>query len=317
MTARSFVQGSPARLKEKTMHTLAVAMGVLVAVTAQVPPAAKPMPDKVMVKNCLVSLITNGEAMVPAREAGFLAELGAVEGQQVARGDLLGQIDDTQAKMEHKIAGFEYQAAKAEADSKVNVDYARATYNVAVADYNRGLDANRQMAKSVPATEIDKLRLTCVQTNLATAKAENDLKISGYKAQVSEGKRDAAAEAIDRRRITSPLDGEVVEVKKNRGEWVQAGETVAHVMHLDRLRVEGFLNVTEYELGEVAGRPVTVTVQRAHGNQETFPGKVVFADKQIQAGGRYRVRAEVTNRQANGEWLLLPGRNAEMIIQLR
>jgi multidrug efflux pump subunit AcrA (membrane-fusion protein) len=134
---------------------------------------------------------------------------------------------------------------------------------------------------------------------------------------VSEGKCDAAAEAVNRRQITSPLDGEVVEVKKNAGEWVQAGETVAHVVRLDRLRIQGFLYATEFEHGEIAGRPVSVTVQLARGHQETFSGKVVFVDPLIAARGRFRVRAEVTNRQANGQWLLLPGLNAEMTIQLK
>jgi multidrug efflux pump subunit AcrA (membrane-fusion protein) len=299
------------------MHSFALIIGILAATTAQ---AAKAPPAAVIVKDCLVSLITNGEALVPAREAGFLAELGAVEGQAVANGDLLGRIDDTQAKSDHKIAGFEFEAAKAEAESKVNVDYAVATNLVSRADYKRAVDANLQVRNSVPAAEVDKLQLTIRQTDLAIDKARNDLKIAGYKAQVSEGKRDAAAEAIIRRRICSPLDGMVVELKKNRGEWVQAGETVAHVERLDRLRIEGFLNASEVEHGEISGRPVTVTVQLARGHQETFTGKVVFVNPNIEARGHvlvFRVRAEVDNRQANGQWLLLPGLNAEMTIQLR
>jgi hypothetical protein len=47
-----------------------------------------------------------------------------------------------------------------------------------------------------------------------------------------------------------------------------------------------------------------------------FTGKIIYISPLVQAGGEYRVWAEVSNRQENGQWLLRPGLNAEMTIQL-
>jgi multidrug efflux pump subunit AcrA (membrane-fusion protein) len=109
----------------------------------------------------------------------------------------------------------------------------------------------------------------------------------------------------------------VVELKAREGEWVQAGDTVMRLVRVDLLRVEGYLNANEYRQSEIQGRPVDVAVTLAHGQKETFPGRVVFVKPLVQAGGEVLIRAEIKNRQENGVWLLDPGMNAEMTIQLR
>jgi multidrug efflux pump subunit AcrA (membrane-fusion protein) len=97
---------------------------------------------------------------------------------------------------------------------------------------------------------------------------------------------------------------------------VAAGEPVLQVIRVDRLRVEGFLNATEVGPEEVAGRPVTVEVQIAGGRTARFSGKVVFISPLVQAGDKYRVRAEVENRTENNTPVLRPGMTATMTIAL-
>jgi multidrug efflux pump subunit AcrA (membrane-fusion protein) len=101
------------------------------------------------------------------------------------------------------------------------------------------------------------------------------------------------------------------------GEWVQAGEPVLHVVQVNRLRVQGNLKISDYAPKEVMDRPVTVKVVFARGRTETFNGKIVFVDPVVEAEGDYVVRALVNNREENGQWLLRPGMDAEMTIQLK
>jgi len=101
-----------------------------------------------------------------------------------------------------------------------------------------------------------------------------------------------------------------------KGEWVAAGESVIQVVRVDRLRVEGFLSATEFGPEEIAGRPVLVEVQFAGGRSARFSGNVVFISPLVQAGNKYRVRAEVENRAENGHPLLRPGMSATMTIPL-
>jgi multidrug efflux pump subunit AcrA (membrane-fusion protein) len=77
------------------------------------------------------------------------------------------------------------------------------------------------------------------------------------------------------------------------------------------------LNISEYAPEEVMGRPVTVKVVFARGRTETFKGEIVFVDPVVESGGLYPVRALVKNREENGQWLLRPGMDAEMTIQLK
>ena len=63
-------------------------------------------------------------------------------------------------------------------------------------------------------------------------------------------------------------------------------------------------------------RPVSVEVQLSGGRTAHFPGQIVFISPLVQAGDKYRVRAEVENRTENGSPVLRPGMTATMSIAL-
>ena len=126
----------------------------------------------------------------------------------------------------------------------------------------------------------------------------------------------AAEENIERRKIVAPFDGVVVDVLRQRGEWVDTGEPVLRLIRLDRVRVEGFFDASQFNPEEVSGRPVTVEIERARGQRVRLPGTVVFISPLVQAGNKYRVRVEVENHQHEGHWLLGPGMTASMVIHI-
>ena len=66
---------------------------------------------------------------------------------------------------------------------------------------------------------------------------------------------------------------------------------------------------------DVVGRSVKVIATTTGGKQEVFQGKVEFVDVRVLEGGLYRVKAEVTNREVDGAWTLLPGTTVKMIIE--
>ena len=85
----------------------------------------------------------------------------------------------------------------------------------------------------------------------------------------------------------------------------------------DRLRVDGFVSGNDYAASEIANRPVTIEIELARGRKEAFQGRVVFVNPLVQAGNRFRVSAEVQNRQEEGQWLLNPRSTATMTIHLQ
>ena len=86
---------------------------------------------------------------------------------------------------------------------------------------------------------------------------------------------------------------------------------------MDRLRVDGFLSGDEYNPTDIAGHRVTVEIPLANDRRERFEGEVVFVNPLVQAGNKYRIRAEVDNRFERNEPLLRPGMMATMVIHLR
>ena len=308
------------------LNTTSVLLVSLLAVTGPIAksdspqaPAARPAATRVgetaLLKHCLVSLIA--EVQVPAQEAGALLSVPVKEGDNVSEGKPLAQLDDRQALVQKQAAELERGAAQAKANDDIEVRFAAASFEVADAELQQSLDINRRSSNSVSTSDIRRLTLAKKRAELQIDKSQLDLKVAKMSAAVQDAAVKASEQALARRKILSPIDGQVVAVYRQTGDWVNAGEPVAHLVRMDRLRVEGFLNAAEYDPAEVDGRPVTIEIELARGRKAQFKGQVVFVSPLLQAGNKYRLRAEVENRQENGHWLLRSGGTANMVIHLK
>jgi multidrug efflux pump subunit AcrA (membrane-fusion protein) len=271
-------------------------------------------PSQARLSSCLVSLIEQAE--VPAQEAGRLIEIEAREGLEVEAEALLARIDDEQAQHQKRVVEFELKSTKEEATNDVRVRHAKASASVAMAEYQQSLDANKREPGVISATEVRRRQLALRTAELQAEQAQLDQRVAGLTSEGKEAELAAAETAIRRREIRAPVAGQVVEVMRHRGEWVQPGDPVLRLVRLDRLRVEGFLSSADYGPEEVSNRPVLVQVQLARGRVETFRGKIVFVNPLVEADGEYKVWAEVLNRSEAGQWLMRPGQTAEMTIDL-
>ena len=297
------------------MHGGGVGVLVLIAsVAARIAWAQGAAPDEPVLANCLVSLVE--EAKVPAREAGVLLELAIREGDAVRVGDVIARIDDNQAQMEKRRAKAEHDQAAAKAESDVDVRYSIAAEKVAEAEHQKALESHTKVPGSVTEVERNRLKLNHQKGELQIEQAELERRMNELAAASKGVELEAAESAIERRLIKSPLDGVVVQIFPHEGEWMQPGDPLAHVVRIDKLRVEGFVNAGQWNADDVRDRPVTVEVQLAGGRRESFEGRIVFTSPLVQAGNNFRVVAEVDNRQnADSErWLLRAGQSATMRI---
>ena len=276
------------------------------------PATTTPVSREAQVPHCLVSLIE--DVQVPALEAGALASMAVVEGQYVSPGQLLAQLDDRQPRLDKLAAELQRDAALAKAQDDIEVRYADAAFAVANAELERALVIDRKSAGSVTQQEIQKLQLAKRRDELQIERSKLEMRVAKMNADVHQAGVKSADDAVARRQILSPLGGVVVTLFHEKGEWVAAGDPVVQVIRIDRLRVEGFLSADEISPEEVAGRAVSVEVPLTGGRIARFPGQVVFISPRVQAGNKYRVRAEVENRTENGNPLLRPGMTATMAI---
>ena len=177
-------------------------------------------------------------------------------------------------------------------------------------------EANIKVPGAVPSTEVREAELSWQKFVLEIEQSQFHMEVHAMEARVKQAEADVAKENIQRRKVLAPTDGIVVEIRKQKGEWVQAGDSVLRINKVDRMWIEGSLKASEYAHAEVFGRPVTVTVTMAHGRREAFQGKIILASQEIETNGEFHIRAEVLNRQENDFWLLTTGAAAEMTIHL-
>jgi multidrug efflux pump subunit AcrA (membrane-fusion protein) len=289
-------------------------LAVLVFAAPQATVPTIPTSRVAQIPQCLVSLVA--DVQVPAREAGALTSVAVAEGDYVKQGQLLAQIDDRQPKLDKLAAQLQRDAALTKAQDDIEVRYSEAAFAVAGAELERALSIERKSPGGITQQEIQKLQLAKRRDELQIEKSKLEMRVAKMNADVQQAAVASADDAVVRRQIVSPTDGVIVTLLHEKGEWVAAGESVVQVVRVDRLRVEGFLSAAEFGPEEIAGRPVAVEVQLAGGRSARFSGAVVFISPLVQAGNKYRVRAEVENRTENGHPLLRPGMSATMTIPL-
>jgi macrolide-specific efflux system membrane fusion protein len=274
--------------------------------------------DLPTVARCLVSLID--ESQVPAQEPGVIVQLNVREGSLVKKGDVLAQLDDAPPQIDRRKAMADQAAATEKAHNDIDVRYAKAAADVAYVEYEKSLDAAHRVPGSVVEVELNRLKLTYRRAELQIEQAQLEQRLAGFTVEEKAAEVSAADEAIRRRQIRAPLDGVVVQVIPHVGEWAKPGDTVCRLVRMDRLRVEGFFKSDQYAPQDLKGKPVIVSVDMPGSSQPLqFNGRIVFVSPLVEAGGEYRVWAEVDNRLVlgrNDEWLLHAGVNASMQINV-
>jgi multidrug resistance efflux pump len=272
-------------------------------------------PSPTLLKHCLVTAID--DVQVPALRAGQLTAVDAGEGARVEKNAVVARLNDAEAQMQLRSATAERDAAAARAKSDIEIRYAEATEAVSKAEHRISAQANEKQPNSVSVVELERLRLAAEQATLKVEVGKFEREVRRTESGVTDAKAELAANDVEQRKIRSPIGGEIAEYYVRIGEWVEAGKPVLRVVRLDRLRVEGFVHTRDFLPGEIVGRTGTVRVELARGERREFPCRITFVSPLIQAGGDYRVWAEVDNRREQEQWLLRPGLQAEMLLDSR
>jgi multidrug resistance efflux pump len=239
------------------------------------------------------------------------------EGQLVQKGAPVAQLDDREAQGKQRVANFELAAAEEEAKDDVNVRFAQASFRVAEAEVAQAKATRARAPQAVSDTDMRRLELNSEKSKLQIEVSEKEYIVAGITRDTKRAALDLAELEVSRMKVTSPLDGVVVQLYKNAGEWAQPGDPIARVVRMDRLRVEGDFSAALYSPDQLMGRPVTVEVRLPRDRVVRLQGEVTFVSPLVDLAGDFQVWAEVENREENGYWLLRPGLQADMTVQLR
>ena len=250
------------------------------------------------------------ETQVGAGVAGRIARIVAREGQVVAAGATLVELEAgvetaAVAAAESELAAAQAQLRRAVRGSRsedVKVAAAEAEAAAARAELSRGVAERLTRAGvggAATGDEIDRARrqaevdagaaraASARQAAAVAGSRREDVELARAQVAAAEARRDQARAVRERLRVVAPLAGEVLQLKYRAGEYYQpGGEPLAVVGDTSHLRVR--LDIDERDLGRIA-RGAAVTVRA-----NAFPG-VDFAGKVVEIGrrmGRKNVRTD-------------------------
>ena len=258
----------------------------------------------ILVEDCYVSPLNDVD--VPAEAQGVIRVLEVDEGHTVVAGQKLATIDDREVQINKDLAKIELEKAAEQAANDVRIRYAREDAKVSASELDAARTANQRQPGTFGEAEMRKMRLQLSRSTLGIEQAELDQKDYIYARESNTVKLRAAEEEIGRRNIEAPFAGVVVDIQTRKGEWVNPGDPLLRLVQMDRLSIDGFLNVKDDRGRVQKGMPVVATVDTGAEKFET-KGKVSFISPLVQAGGNFRVRVEVQNTQKDGQWMLRPG----------
>ena len=264
------------------------------------------------------------EAQIPAQEAGVLTKILVHEGEQVAAKQPLAQVDDIIPRMQREMAYYKFQAASKKAATDVDIRFAEEAAKVAKVDYDQAVEANRKVSGTFTQSELlrrllDWHKMGCRSKKRKRTASSPRWRRRWLKPRCTPPRRTSiAARLLARPGLTGRANRwhVVVELTQHVGQWVQSGEPVMRLVRMDRLRVNGVVDAKMYRPSEIQDRAVEIAVTLPRLGRQTFAGKVVYVKPVIESD-LFQVRAEVENRKQNGVWILNPGMNVEMTIQLK
>lgn len=256
----------------------------------------------------------NGQSVqITSELSGTVARILADNTDRVSAGDVLVELDSTDARIELASARAELaQAVRSvrglfASDARYDADVRQrlAEFNKAEGDLRV-----RQTLISTGAVSRESLRhasdaLSAAQAALASAQqaraqalalVNNSTLASNPPVQVAAERVRAAALAIERTKITAPVSGMVAQRSIQLGRRVGPGEKLMTVVPLDRLWIDA--NFKEVQLhGVCVGQPAKVTAD-IYGRSVTYHGTV----RGIEAGTGAAF-ALLPAQNATGNWI--------------
>ncbi|MCH2202652.1 MAG: efflux RND transporter periplasmic adaptor subunit [Fuerstiella sp.] len=269
-----------------------VLTGAGIFVLAGSPTFAENGPAVTKIPECQILLADN--PLLASGQSGIVAKVYVREGDRIRRGQLLAELDASVPKATLAVA-------TKQTENDVNVRYAQAAADVALAEYEAAQESNRIQPNTFRRIEMRKLRLEQERSRLET-------EVSVHEFELNELRRDEAAALVRSYRIVAPIDGIVSGVFKSPGEAVQVGEAMLQCHSTEKIHVEAFVEIpvlSSLRKGQQVNVVPEIPNPAVESARTDVDGTVFFIGVLAEVN-TVRVLVEVDNRDG----LLLAGTDA-------
>jgi multidrug resistance efflux pump len=260
------------------------------------------------------------DVRVYAEVEGLLTKIFVREGDHVSVDQQIAAIDDRTAQAALAVAESTVRGADKRATDDIEKRYAEAAAAVAQKDLEMSLQANASNPGVISDIDIEKKKLDKDRARLQIEKAMNDQVLAAFDADVKHAELRAAEVALERRQIFAKYDGEIQDMILHEGEWVNPGDPIMRLVKFDVMWVESYVQTKDYNPAELQGRPVTVRITLARGQEVAVQGRIIHVNQSTidttSNYAEYLVRAEIQNQRTGDFWLVRPGLPASMTIHV-
>ena len=256
-------------------------------------------PDSpLIVSNCRIGLVRR--ASLAGSRQGIVQTIAVMEGDTVEKGQLIASLKD-------EVPRQTLALAEKEMANTVDIRLHKKISELATLEYSKAMELNRSIPGGFSELDIKKLRL-------AAEKAVLQIEQADFQQQMATLRKNEAEVTLESYRITAPFPGVVLQVSKQQGEALGAGEMVVEIANFDTMRVEGFVPVAISHRIQ-RGDAVVVEVPGAEPQkQRRFEGQIKHIAPIInEVSQEVRIWAEVANRRD----LLKDGLPATMFIKAK
>lgn len=283
--------------------------------------------DTVVVRDVVVDFA--GQVDVPARLSGPVSGLPVRQNQWIRAGELLAMLDDSALTIRRRAASLKQDSARLVLNDEVEIRYAETALAEAEAELDDGLAASDRVSGAVARNQLRRMKLAVERAELELARAEKQRLQAAIELQLRAADLAVIDNELTQLKCVSPIDGVVLKVHRDLGEWTHAGETLVTVADAAVLHLHALVSADELDPARCVGLSVQVSwTQTTPNNGEPRPmslrGRVLSVDPNRLPGNRFRLHAEVANRRhrdsatgasidADG-WQLVPGMEVTMTI---
>lgn len=261
-------------------------------------------------KRALIKVVDSTN--IPALQEGPIRTMDVRLGKIVQRGQLIAEIDDHKAASRLDKISVDHAIAVRQSKDNTLVEFARKALEVSKSELQRAVSANSEVDLAVSQSEVDRLQLVVEKNRLEVDKATIDLDVLKLTEKMRLIEKTQAARQLEEFKIRSPCDGLVVQVDKQVGEWVEPGTTIARVVRIDVLRVEGQIPVEHASL-KLKQAKVSVVAQLSPNQSIEKQGEIIFVSLEANPVDKLvRVVAEIRNEDLT----FRPGLPVKMSIKL-
>jgi HlyD family secretion protein len=264
----------------------------------------------------------------------FVERVHAVEGQQVKRGQLLFVLDDTQVQADLAQARADL-ADQAEALRVAKAGGHASQVATAAADLQKAQASREQLhrdnesltklvsEKAATPEELQQKRLQLTQAEADVQSFEKVKQTLEQQAQLDQGRvallvehaRATVRELEERLKAahgTAPFDGTLYSLQIRQGDFVKAGDLLAEMADLRKVRIRAFID--EPELGQIDVNQSVEILWDAHPDR-VWNGKTEVLPKQVVTRGTRSV-GELLCSVTNDRLDLLPNTTVDVRIHI-